>query len=184
MDFGFFGIGTWELLVIGLIALVVLGPKQMILLARKAGELLHQFQLMWQEASKTIDKELKTLDEDGTNIQGLGKEIQSLADEMKNTIGSISIPGTKVDKEPTIHSPTTPPPATVWERRPRTIKPPNGNGAETKPAEQPADSSTTSAPATAPEDSSTGSADMPAAEAKSDEPTPKYSAWSNKKPTE
>jgi sec-independent protein translocase protein TatB len=183
MDLGFFGIGTWELLVIGLIALVVLGPKQMILLARKAGELLRQFQLMWQEASKTIDKELKTLDDDGPDLKGLGKEFQSLADEMKNTLGSISIPGIKIDNEPTIRPPATPPPTTVWERRPRTIKPPNGNGAEAKPAEQAADSSTSPAPAATPEDSSTGSADMPAAEARSDESAPKYSAWSNKKPT-
>jgi Sec-independent protein translocase protein TatA len=170
-------------LMIGLIALIVLGPKQMILLARKAGELLRQFQLMWQEASKTIDKELKTLDDDGTALKGLGKEFQSLANEMKSTFGGLNIPSTKIDNEPTIRPPDQPAPTTVWAPRPRTIKPENGNGAEAKPAEQPADSSTTSAPAAAPEDSSTGSADMPAAEARSDEPTPKYSAWSNKKPT-
>lgn len=80
------GIGTWELMVIGLIALVVLGPKQMIVMARKAGELLRQMQEIWAEASKTIDKEIKAIEEEAGDITTLPKEITALTNEMKNAL--------------------------------------------------------------------------------------------------
>lgn len=181
MDFGFFGIGTWELMVIGLIALLVLGPKQMILLARKAGELLHQFQLMWQEASKTIDQEVKALENETSDVTGLGKDLQSLADEMKSAL-NVSLPSNGKESN-TIQPPTQPPPPSVWLPSP---PPPGNNGTtvESKPASANPDTTTASTPAKQTEDSSAGSAEQPAAGARPDEPQKKYSAWSNKNPAE
>jgi sec-independent protein translocase protein TatB len=183
MDFGFFGIGTWELMVIGLIALLVLGPKQMILLARKAGELLHQFQMMWQEASKTIDQEIKALESETGDVSGLGKDIQALADEMKSAL-NVNLPSSGNNSN-TIRPPTQPPPPSVWVPSP----PPPGNGAtaESKPSGAngvSADSTTASTPPKQSEDSSAGPTEQPAADARPDEPKKKYSAWSNKNPAE
>lgn len=179
MDFGFFGIGTWELMVIGLIALLVLGPKQMILLARKAGELLHQFQLMWQEASKTIDQEIKSLESEAGDVGGLGKDFQALADEMKSAL-SVSLPSNGKEAN-TIQPPTQPPPPSI--KLPSPPPPGNGTSAESKPSGT-SDSTTASIPPKQSEDSSAGPTEQPAADARPDEPKKKYSAWSNKNPAE
>lgn len=58
----FFGIGSWELLVIAILALVILGPKQMIMLARKAGELLRRLQQEWEQTYGTLQREIKDIE--------------------------------------------------------------------------------------------------------------------------
>lgn len=58
----FFGIGSWEILVIAILALVILGPKQMIMLARKAGELLRRLQQEWEQTYGTLQRELKDIE--------------------------------------------------------------------------------------------------------------------------
>ena len=94
----FFGIGTWELMVIGLIALVVLGPKQMIVLARKAGELMRQLQDIWHEASRTLDKEMQAIETESPDMGGLGKEFDSLANEVKSAM-KFNLPGFETDSQ-------------------------------------------------------------------------------------
>jgi len=64
-----FGIGGWELLVIGVVALIVLGPKGLPSAARAIGKVAQQLRRATQELRETIEldpdlKELpKTLDE-------------------------------------------------------------------------------------------------------------------------
>lgn len=133
----FFGIGSWELIVIGLIALIVLGPKQMILLARKAGEYLRQFQVIWQEASRTLDKEVKALEtEAGGSIGELGREIQNLEKELKAAVnktisldGIISPPGAPASPVQPPPSPAPPIPATPPTPT-AAAQPPNGPAPE------------------------------------------------------
>jgi Tat protein translocase TatB subunit len=60
----FFGIGSWEVLVIAILALVILGPKQMIVLARKAGELLRRLQQEWEQTYGTLQREMKEIETD------------------------------------------------------------------------------------------------------------------------
>ena len=62
----FFGIGSWEGLVIAILALVILGPKQMIMMARKAGELLRRVQREWDQTYGTLEREMKDI-ETGVN---------------------------------------------------------------------------------------------------------------------
>jgi sec-independent protein translocase protein TatB len=181
MDFGFFGIGTWELLVIGLIALIVLGPKQMIVMARKAGELLRQFQQIWQEASKTIDREIRVIEEETGSIGSIGKEIQSIAKDVKSAMtinlpmeGDTSKKPATNDRAPEPADPGglpsepavtfTPPSAWTPPPAPKpspTTKPVRQSS--NQPTEQPADASDTqpSAPATS-------------------EPETRYPAWTSK----
>ncbi len=168
MDFGFFGIGVWELLVIGLIALIVLGPKQMIRMARRAGELLRQFQQVWQEASRTIDKELRAIEEDTGDLGSLGKEIESLAKDVKSAM-TVNIPDngdTPTIRPPDASTPTPTPakptaastPSSAWISSPTPLSPQSStepaSQSPNQPAGQPAepvDTQSPSHPATRPQ---------------------------------
>lgn len=169
----FMGIGTWELMVIGLIALIVLGPKQMILMARKAGELLRQMQEIWAEASKTLDKEIKAIEEEAGDLTALPKEITALTNEMKNALTlDLSIkPETTAAAQPTIRPPNA---TSAWGGAPAT--PPNDTAAP-PPNPTPA-APVTSDPAT-PADQSTSPAQTPTPQPT--ETPVKYSAWTSKR---
>jgi len=147
---GFFGIGAWEMLVIAAIALIVLGPKQMILMSRKAGEYLRQFRELWTQLSAAWQKELDGID--GRNVVAeVSQEIQGLKSDVQKTIQTLQ--GEVTTAMPTIAPPTTAKPTMtptpmVSEPTPMVSEPtltepaapsPNSNGssAETKP-EQPA----------------------------------------------
>ncbi|MGE5445391.1 MAG: Sec-independent protein translocase protein TatB [Ignavibacteriales bacterium] len=54
-----FGIGTSELLVILLIALIVLGPKEIPKVARTLGRAMREFQRVTDELRHTIDMEIE-----------------------------------------------------------------------------------------------------------------------------
>lgn len=53
-----FGIGTWELLLIFVIALIILGPKKLPELAKTLGKGLAEFRRASQEIKSTLDLEL------------------------------------------------------------------------------------------------------------------------------
>jgi sec-independent protein translocase protein TatB len=182
MDFGFFGIGTWELLVIAVLALIILGPRQMILLARKAGEMLRQFQQVWQDASKTLDREFRAIEEDTGSIGSIGKEFESLANDVKSAM-SINLPtgseaarpqpsgsegprpqpvGVEALRPPSPATPTTLAPASPWTSSPAPAPAPATPPA-TPPAEKPASADDAQPPA-------------PSTSA----PEPRYPAWTSK----
>ena len=62
----FFGVGTWELLVILLIALIIAGPKRMLEWAYYLGRALGQLRVMWSQVMETIQHEL---DESGVDVK-------------------------------------------------------------------------------------------------------------------
>ncbi|MBM4424402.1 MAG: hypothetical protein FJ030_13605 [Chloroflexi bacterium] len=133
----FFGIGTWELMVIGLIALVVLGPRQMILLARKAGEYMRMFQKLWAEASRTIDKEIKAIEEEAGGLGNIGEEIQSLEKELKSAV-NLNIPANGNTKPSaatanSIQPPTKPAPAAPVPSQPSASEPADATHPITEP---------------------------------------------------
>jgi sec-independent protein translocase protein TatB len=179
----FLGIGTWELMVIGLIALVVLGPKQMIILARRAGELLRQFQAIWQEASKTIDKEIKAIESEAGDLTQLPKEITALTTEMKNAL-NLDLAGNGKPQPtpppaPSIKPPHAPTTQTAWQASPTPPPATPGNGTETvSPTSQPANANdqTTETP----KHPTAATPSIPTSQPPSNPPTPKYSAWKSK----
>jgi sec-independent protein translocase protein TatB len=144
------------MLVIAAIALIVLGPKQMILMSRKAGEYMRQFRELWLQLSAAWQKELDTLEDINVTAQ-VSKEIQGLKQDVQKTLQTLQ---GEVTTATTIAPPTTAKPVTP-------AIPANGNtpaAAEAKP-ELPPDS--TPASATASEPAPTDS-------------KPTYSAWIDK----
>jgi len=57
-----FGIGSNELIVIALLALIVLGPRRMATVAREAGKLARNLRAYLRELSGDLSKELDLLD--------------------------------------------------------------------------------------------------------------------------
>ena len=52
-----FNIGFGELLMLGVVGLIVLGPKQLATLAEKCGKTARQARRAWQEFQKTLNDE-------------------------------------------------------------------------------------------------------------------------------
>ncbi len=73
-----FDIGFWELVVIAIIALLVIGPERLPQFARDAGRLVGQFRRYVQKARKEIEKEL-ALDQ----VNDLQKDISHLDNLLK-----------------------------------------------------------------------------------------------------
>ncbi len=134
----FFGIGLWEVLMIAVIALVVLGPKQMIRMSRKAGEYARQLRSMWEQWSVILQKELGALD--GTNvIHEVSQEIQGLKSEMQKSLQAFQSEVTTATTiaPPAATSPVIPsPPPPTNEEAPTTTSP-DANSASSKPPTQP-----------------------------------------------
>ena len=61
-----FGIGTSEVLIILLIALIILGPKEIPKIARTLGRTMREFQRATDELKHTIDSEIE-IDEEVTD---------------------------------------------------------------------------------------------------------------------
>jgi Tat protein translocase TatB subunit len=88
-----FGIGMPELLVIGVVALLVVGPKKLPEIARALGKGLSEFRKVTEEATDTIKETLKT-DELKKDIDGLKDELLSGEEAERNT------PATHVAEHP------------------------------------------------------------------------------------
>ncbi|MBI3560898.1 MAG: twin-arginine translocase subunit TatB [Gammaproteobacteria bacterium] len=57
-----FDIGFWELVVVGVVALIVLGPEKLPVVARKAGLWIGRIRRFVNEAKQDIDRELRLKD--------------------------------------------------------------------------------------------------------------------------
>jgi sec-independent protein translocase protein TatB len=77
-----FGIGTSEILIILLIALLVLGPKEIPKVARALGRAMREFQRATDELKHTINSEIEVEEEEDHKIP---KEDQT---EEKKTINT------------------------------------------------------------------------------------------------
>jgi sec-independent protein translocase protein TatB len=87
-----FDVGFFELIIIGLVGLLVLGPDKLIQLARYAGRMLGKWRRQFADMKEEIDREIRV---DEMRKQ-LAKEEAALRESMK-------------DATPTIHDPTPPP---------------------------------------------------------------------------
>ncbi|MBN1810825.1 MAG: twin-arginine translocase TatA/TatE family subunit [Anaerolineae bacterium] len=79
---GFFNIGTGELMIIIVIAILVIGPKRMLELGQAIGRLTQQGRRIWGEVMKTIQTELQDTKEAVEEIAAGGS---NLAAEVKAT---------------------------------------------------------------------------------------------------
>lgn len=74
-----FDIGFWELVIIALVALVIVGPERLPKLAHDAGRLLRKIRSFIQNAKREVEKELELdqlndLNESIHHVEGLMKE--------------------------------------------------------------------------------------------------------------
>jgi len=100
-----FDIGFSELVVIGLIALIVLGPKRLPEVARTAGRWMGQLRRFISDVKSDLDREIHT--EDLTEVRKLKEELNQTRQLMQNTSGELIQGFTEVtpaSTTPTIHS--------------------------------------------------------------------------------
>ena len=71
-----FGIGWAEMLVIGLVALIVVGPDKLPEMARTIGKIYHQLRQAATEAGQTISAEVELLNAEASKaLDGLDKDL-------------------------------------------------------------------------------------------------------------
>lgn len=121
-----FDIGFSELVAIGLIALIVLGPKRLPEVARTAGRWMGQLRRFVADVKQDIDREINT--EDLAELRKLKQELNDTRQLMQNTSGDLVKGFTEIspDSAPTIHSPESSQltsgedaaePAPAWRKR-------------------------------------------------------------------
>lgn len=81
-----FDIGFWELAVIGVVALIILGPERLPKAARTAGLWLGKARRMFNEVKADIDRELKASEVAG--LKDIGKEVQKAGESWKSSVES------------------------------------------------------------------------------------------------
>jgi sec-independent protein translocase protein TatB len=99
--FIFESIGTSELLLIGVIALIFLGPRRMPEIARKIGKIMAEFRTTTQEFKSTWEREVnfeaetKALDidliEEDERAERQSRELKTRIPEMENSIGAPAV---------------------------------------------------------------------------------------------
>jgi sec-independent protein translocase protein TatB len=105
--FIFESIGTAELLLIGIIALIFLGPRRMPEIARKIGKIMAEFRTTTQEFKSTWEREVnfeaeaKAFDvdliEEDERAERQSRELKTRISEMENSIGAPTVK--EIDRE-------------------------------------------------------------------------------------
>lgn len=119
-----FDVGFSELIVIGIVALVVIGPERLPKVARTAGHLLGRLQRYVNDVKADINREMQ-LDE----LRKLQSEMQESARSLENSlnseiqsIGKVTEPTTRPDAAVAQTSLSeTPAPGTAWETTPSSM---------------------------------------------------------------
>jgi sec-independent protein translocase protein TatB len=127
-----FDVGFSELVVIGLIALIVLGPKRLPEVARTAGRWIGKLRRFVAEVKQDLDREIHH--EELAELRKLKQELDATRSLMQDTSGELVKGFTEVaadSTEPTIHpnassepaSPPTPPVSAEPVAKPARAKP-------------------------------------------------------------
>ena len=82
---GFGGIGGWELVLLAVIMMAVLGPERMIKHAFQIGTWARQFSRYWKEGTSAFRQELRNLESESQMSEDLPNldEIKGLASELR-----------------------------------------------------------------------------------------------------
>lgn len=81
------GVGLPELALIGLVALVVLGPERLPKLARTAGLWLGRARSFLSDVKRDIDQEIRSSELD--SIKDLGKDLRQAGDEFASSVKDV-----------------------------------------------------------------------------------------------
>lgn len=88
-----FGVGAAEIIVIGLLMLVIAGPKRSAIWAREAGRYLRQFREAWQNMMAELQKDMG---EDGKELMNMAQEIGKTAADARRLVNPHAIVGTAI----------------------------------------------------------------------------------------
>lgn len=131
-----FDIGFSELMVIGLIALIVLGPKRLPEVARTAGRWLAQIRRFIADVKSDIDREIHN--EDLAELRKLKEDLNDTRQLMQNTSGELLqgfVETAPASATPTIHS-NEPPPQAAAAPAPAVASSPPAKRPRAKPKKQ------------------------------------------------
>jgi len=100
-----FDIGFWELSIIGVVALVIVGPERLPGLARTAGLWVGKGRRMLSDVKRDIDREIKTSEMADLNalkkdFEDAGKEVQKAGETIKSESGVDDLKNTFKDASP------------------------------------------------------------------------------------
>jgi len=100
-----FDIGFWELAIIGVVALVIVGPERLPGLARTAGLWVGKGRRMLADVKRDIDREIQSSEMADLNtlkkdFEDAGKEVQKAGDEIKSESGVDELKSTFKDASP------------------------------------------------------------------------------------
>ncbi|MBX2868369.1 MAG: Sec-independent protein translocase protein TatB [Acidiferrobacterales bacterium] len=100
-----FDIGFWELTIIGIVALVIVGPERLPGLARTAGLWVGKGRRMLADVKRDIDREIKSSEMADLNslkkdFEEAGKEVEKVSDEIKTESGMDDLKSTFKDASP------------------------------------------------------------------------------------
>lgn len=82
-----FDVGFWELTIIGVVALVIVGPERLPGLARTAGLWVGKARRMVSDVKRDIDRELKA--SEMSELSTIKKDIDQAGDEMRKAAESV-----------------------------------------------------------------------------------------------
>ncbi|MGE0822869.1 MAG: twin-arginine translocase TatA/TatE family subunit [Candidatus Binatia bacterium] len=116
-----FGVGVPELVIILLVALVVLGPRQLPEVAKFLGKALAEFRKATDEITAEFGNAKNLIEEEIRQA-----ELAAQAEENKKKTGTSSVSSATAQPEPVEQSPLTPPDFTVAQGK---KEPPTGESA-------------------------------------------------------
>ncbi|WP_084032077.1 Sec-independent protein translocase protein TatB [Desulfonatronum lacustre] len=136
-----FGIGTTELLIIMLVALIVLGPKQLPGIARSLGKALGEFRRVTTDVQRTLNLEAAKIEEDEREQKKAATAVKK-AEEPQAKSEPFSTPPSAAGEEsipPSKHADSNPYVAARGETSPEKTSPDETSPDETSPDKTPAD---------------------------------------------
>jgi len=108
-----FGIGTAELMIIALIALVVLGPEKLPKAARFAGLWIRRARAQWYSVKSELERELaaeelkrsvrdaqRSIEDVGTQMRDAGQHARSSLDDVRKEAGDLVAQARRMSSEP------------------------------------------------------------------------------------
>ena len=83
-----FDVGFWELALIALVALIVIGPERLPKVARTLGGLARKARSSWMNLKRSIDAEMRA-EELKKPMKHFEKEIRSTMDQVKSGVDTV-----------------------------------------------------------------------------------------------